>query len=156
MPEREHPIAELLRTDPRYKFEAYAFVFEALNYAHNNLGMGSARPSEASAEVEAERSEEEETNERHLTGPQLCEASRLYAQEQFGYMAKVVLRSWGINSTGDLGEIVFNLIRVGQMRKTKEDRREDFDNVFDFENDLLQDYRISLPTEKSSSDRPAS
>src|SRR4051812_5058048 len=123
MPEREHPIAELLRTDPRYKFEAYAFVFEALNYAHNNLGMGSARPSEATGEATSEgnveRSEEEETSERHLTGPQLCEASRLYAQEQFGYMAKVVLRSWGIQSTGDLGEIVFNLIRVGQMRKTK-------------------------------------
>ena len=32
--------------------------------------------------------------ERHLTGQQLCEAIRLFALNQFGYMAKVVLNNW--------------------------------------------------------------
>jgi len=33
-----HPIAELLRRDPRYHFNAYVFVFEALRHAQENMG----------------------------------------------------------------------------------------------------------------------
>jgi uncharacterized repeat protein (TIGR04138 family) len=60
-------------------------------------------------------------------------------------MAKTVLNSWGIHGTGDFGEIVFNLIRFGRMRKTKEDRREDFDDVYDFETAFEQQFKIGLP-----------
>jgi uncharacterized repeat protein (TIGR04138 family) len=60
-------------------------------------------------------------------------------------MAKCVLNSWGVHNTGDFGEIVFNLIRIGQMRKTKDDRREDFDDVFDFESGLTQSFQIKHP-----------
>ncbi len=60
-------------------------------------------------------------------------------------MAKCVLNSWGVNSTGDFGEIVFNLIGIGQMRKTSEDRREDFEDVFDFDTDLKQSFKITRP-----------
>ncbi len=49
----------------------------------------------------------------------MCEAIRLYALEQYGYMAKTVLNSWGVHNTGDFGEIVFNLIRIEQMKKTQ-------------------------------------
>ena len=48
-------------------------------------------------------------------------------------MAKVVLNNWGIRSTSDLGEIVYNLISVDLMRKSDTDRREDFDDVFNFD-----------------------
>ncbi len=34
-------IAKLLEEDRRYPLEAYIFVFEALHYAQNVLGMGS-------------------------------------------------------------------------------------------------------------------
>ena len=134
--------SELLRQDRRYKAEAYAFVFDALSYAHKVLGMGTVR---SSAEGEAAPSEEASEAERHLTGQQLCEAIRQYALEQYGYMAKCVLNSWGVYKTGDFGEIVFNLIRIGQMRKTKEDRREDFDDVFDFDAGLTQSFKIKRP-----------
>ncbi len=137
-----HPIAKLLKEDRRYKIDAYAFVFEALNYAHTQLGMGTDRP--AAVEEEAEEGTQREA-ERHLTGQQLCEAIRHYALEQYGYMAKCVLNSWGVTSTGDFGEIVFNLIGIGQMRKTPDDRREDFDDVFDFETGLRQSFKITLP-----------
>src|SRR6478736_1222858 len=130
-----HPIAKLLKDDRRYKIDAYAFVFEALNYAHTQLGLGVDKPGEAEEE-ESEEIAGKET-ERHLTGQQLCEAIRQYALEQYGYLAKSVLNSWGVHSTGDFGEIVFNLIRIEQMRKTSDDRREDFDDVFDFERDLV-------------------
>jgi uncharacterized repeat protein (TIGR04138 family) len=137
-----HPIAKLLEKDRRYKIDAYAFVFEALNYAHTKLGMGTERPSEVE---EGEPDEGSKESERHLTGQQLCEAIRQYALEQYGFMAQSVLNSWGVRNTGDSGEIVFNLIGIGQMRKTKEDNREDFENVFDFDKGLRQSFKITLP-----------
>jgi uncharacterized repeat protein (TIGR04138 family) len=137
-----HPIAKLVKEDRRYKLDAYAFVFDALHYAHNELGLGADRSVEA--EEEDEEADPREA-ERHLTGQQLCEAIRLYALEQYGYMAQCVLNSWGVRCTGDFGEIVFNLIEIGHMRKTRDDAREDFDNVFDFETGLRQSFKITLP-----------
>ena len=155
-----HPLAKLLDEDTRYAYEAYVFVFEALNYAHTKLEMGTPKPSESSKEeapeigtlapAESEEAEPQEAGEaeiraeQHLTGQQLCEAIRKYALEQYGYMAKCVLNNWGVHGTGDFGEIVFNLIRIGQMRKTPDDRREDFDDVFDFETDLTRNFKITL------------
>jgi len=139
-----HPIVKLLKEDRRYKIDAYAFVFEALNYAHTQLGMGTERPAEAEPEGEEEVEEgAARETERQLSGRQLCGAIRQYALEQYGFMAKCVLNSWGVNSTGDFGEIVFNLIDIGQMRKTSEDRREDFNDVFDFDTGLQQSFKIT-------------
>lgn len=127
MAESVHPLAELLRRDRRYHFDAYVFVFEALRFAQQKLGMGGAAAGEL---------DPEEEEEHHVTGQQLCEAIRRYAVEQYGLLAKSVLNNWGIRTTSDFGEIVFNLIDIGQMRKTDADRREDFDDVFDFEEGL--------------------
>ena len=56
--------------------------------------------------------------------------------QQYGMLSKNVLNEWGVRSTADFGEIVFNLIEIGQMKKTDSDRREDFENVFDFDTGL--------------------
>ncbi|MFZ5830643.1 MAG: Minf_1886 family protein [Planctomycetota bacterium] len=133
-----HPISELLRTDRRYKLDAYALVFEALNYAQSVLEMGQESPSEPAGEEK----EADSAVERHVSGQDLCEAIRQLAIEQYGYMAKTVLNSWGIHNTGDFGEIVFSLIRIGQMRKTASDRREDFENVYDFDSAFRDGFRI--------------
>ena len=124
-----HRLAAILAEDQRYAPAAYVFVFDALQYAQEVLGLG--------------KSPTGEPEERHVTGQELCQAIRLYALEQFGYMAKCVLNNWGIYQTGDFGEIVYNLIRHGQMKKTDADRREDFDDVFDFERDLEGSFKIS-------------
>lgn len=136
-----HPIVELLKKDSRYSFDAYVFVFESLNHAQNVMGMGEEIIAEETEEVE------DQAPERHVTGQQLCEAIRQFALEQFGYMAKDVLASWGIHETGDFGEIVFNLIEIGQMRKTPEDNREDFNKVYEFETAFRQEFKISPPEE---------
>jgi len=137
-------MADLLRQDRRYKLDAYIFVFEALNYAQNVLGLGCDCPSESTGLNDDE--EADEGPQRHVTGQQLCEAVRQYALEQYGYMAKTVLNSWGIHTTGDVGEIVFNLIRIGRMRKTKNDTREDFENVYDFDVAFAREFKFtSLP-----------
>jgi uncharacterized repeat protein (TIGR04138 family) len=100
--------------------------------------------AENAGQAETRVSEFEEC-ERHVTGQELCEAIRRYALEQYGYMAKTVLNSWGLRNTSDFGEIVFNLIRVGQMRKTPSDTRVDFDNIYDFDTALKQDFKITPP-----------
>ena len=115
---------ELLAEDTRYKLEAYQFIREALQFAQENLDR--IPPADPSADFP------EDEAGRHLTGQQLSEACRLYAVAQFGYLAQTVLASWGLHSTGDFGELVYNLIRIEQMRKSDSDRREDFDDVFDF------------------------
>lgn len=51
---------------------------------------------------------------------------------QYGPMAKFLLQEWGVFTCGDFGEIVFNMIRGGILRKTDEDRLEDFQEGYDF------------------------
>ncbi|NQT11731.1 MAG: hypothetical protein HQ582_03215 [Planctomycetes bacterium] len=131
-------LAELLEEDSRYHVAAYEFVFNALTYAQGVLHMGTETPSEPSGEDEGEPDEPQQ----HVSGQELCEAIRQYALHQFGYMAKTVLNSWGVRATGDFGEIVFNLIRFGRMRKTQHDRREDFEDVYDFEVAFEQEFKI--------------
>ena len=138
----EHTLADLLRRDRRYHRDAYFFVFEALRYAQEKLGLGQPLSHE-------EEQPDDEEEERHVSGQQLCEAIRGYAVEQYGILAKSVLNHWGVHSTGDFGEIVFSLIEIGQMKKTGTDRRSDFDNVFDFEEGLRDAF---LPMTSDSSE----
>ena len=133
----DHPIADLLDRDKRYHFDAYVFVFEALRHAQEQLGMGT--------ETVTEDMEEDDEPERHVTGQELCEAMRKYAHEQYGYLAKSVLNHWGMYSTSDFGEVVFNLIDIEQMRKTPNDCREDFNDVFDFDEGFQDSFEFRLP-----------
>ena len=144
MTEATHRLFQLLQEDPRFKLEAYQFVRESLSYAHDVLELGGASTSDAGS-PEAESPQAESQPERHLSGQQLCEAIRQYALEQYGYMAKVVLNSWGVHATSDFGDIVYNLIEIGLMKKSKSDRREDFNDVFDFDQAFQQQFQISEP-----------
>ena len=138
-----HPLAQLLNRDRRYRLDAYAFVEEALGYAHEALGMGRQKVSEESEEEEPPQPVGGKIQpERHLTGQELCEAIRQYAVEEFGYLAKSVLNSWGVHTTRDFGNIVFNLIEIGRMKKTRDDRLEDFDDVYDFDAAFRQSFHF--------------
>jgi uncharacterized repeat protein (TIGR04138 family) len=125
----------LLQSDPRFKFEAYQFVREALAYAHEQMLAASPppmKPSDAKSTQE-ERGASGGFTGHHITGQQLCEACRQYGLQQYGYLTGMVLASWGVRSTSDFGEIVYNLISIEQMRKSESDRREDFDDVYAFD-----------------------
>ena len=67
-----------------------------------------------------------------MAGPELLDGFRDLALETFGFLARSVLAEWGIESTDDVGEIVFGLIGEDLLQKTAEDRREDFHAVYDF------------------------
>jgi uncharacterized repeat protein (TIGR04138 family) len=134
-----HPkIAALVQRDPRYTYEAYEFVFAALAHAQKELGRAPA-PDGGEHRPAAGRS-------HHVTGAELLRGARDLALREFGLMARVVFRLWGIERTDDFGEIVFNLVEAGLMSKTDEDTRADFHNIFDLDQTLVHDYRIQVET----------
>ncbi|HKB35346.1 MAG TPA: Minf_1886 family protein [Gemmataceae bacterium] len=134
-------LEELVRRDPRYAYEAYEFVFAALAHTQKMLGRVPQEPAEEPAE---EPSEESAAVEHHVSGPELLDGIRDLALREFGLMARTVFRMWGIESTGDFGEIVFNLIEANLMSKTEGDSRADFVGVYDLDQALVHDYRIVL------------
>jgi uncharacterized repeat protein (TIGR04138 family) len=69
---------------------------------------------------------------RHVTGPELAWACRDFAQQQFGLLAPVVLRHWGITRTEDLGRIVYTLVAVGLLVTQPGDSESDFEGVYQF------------------------
>ena len=130
-----HDLAAVLARDPRFSIQAYAFVFEALEYTKGlkkrsqGRTRGRAKPPAA---------------HRHVSGRELCEGARRLALDHYGLMALTVLMLWGIRSTSDIGEIVYNLIASGDLEKTASDSRSDFNNVFDFEHALQRDFVLTL------------
>jgi uncharacterized repeat protein (TIGR04138 family) len=129
-----HPnISEIVRKDGRYAYEAYEFVYHALSFTQHRLGR-----------LAGERGEEEAA--AHVSGRELLFGIRDLALREFGLMARTVFRRWGINRTGDFGEIVFNLIDANLMKRRPEDSRDDFRDVYDLDRALVEGYSI-LPTE---------
>ncbi len=47
-----------------------------------------------------------------------------------------------------LGELVYNLIRIEQMRKSETDRREDFDDVYNFDNAFEPEFQLAAPEDE--------
>jgi len=118
----------LHRTKLLFHPQAYLFVSEALRVAQDELGRG----------LLAEDSEES----CHISGPELLNGVRVLGLKQFGMMAPVVFRFWGIHKTDDFGRLVFELIERGQMRKTDRDHLSDFFDVYDFETAFQANYKV--------------
>ncbi len=135
----------VLAKDPRYSIQAYAFVFESLEYAKAQKRAGTRRERERQRAAERRR-EAPETDEApfHVTGQELSLAARDLALRLYGMMARTVLAEWGLRSTSDLGEIVYNMIESGDLEKTETDSRADFDNVFDFATAFERDFVLVL------------
>lgn len=133
----------LLQRDPRFKFDAYQFVRESLAYAHEHMLNPVPQPDAPVGKAAMDqRKQHAGFTGHHITGQQLCEACRQYGLQQYGYLAGMVLASWGVRSTSDFGEIVYNLIAIEQMRKSESDRREDFDDVYSFDTAFLPQFDL--------------
>ena len=107
--QRNGAFEELMKRDPRYQPEAYEFVMDALAYTVRTVG-----------------------EKRHITGRELLVGVRDLALDCWGLMARHVLESWGIRSTDEFGEIVFNMVNAGLLSKTEQDDKTDFKNVYRF------------------------
>ena len=102
--------AEVADRDGRYTKEAFWFVRDGVHHAVRSR---------------AERS-------GHVTAHELLETLRILALERYGTKAREQLRSWGVTRCEDFGEIVFALIDNGVFGKRPEDRKENFENGYDF------------------------
>jgi uncharacterized repeat protein (TIGR04138 family) len=95
--------------DGKYKPEAYLFVIESLEFTMARLGRRG-----------------------HVSGRELLEGFATLAKREFGPTTRMVLESWGLMETRDVGEIVFRLVQAGLLGKTEEDSIDDFVDVYDF------------------------
>ena len=137
-PVRQKSLQQLVEDVGLYPPEAYEFIQKGLSFTVQRV-HGEIKEAEAAESKAAEVS-------RHISGQQLCEGLRDFALQQWGMLARTVLRRWNITSTLDFGRMVFALIEAGQMQKTDEDAVEDFKDVFEFKRAFETSYRI--PAEK--------
>lgn len=119
-------ITLIRKEDPRFDRLAYTFVRDGLEHAVKELKKRDAVRAKVS---------------RHVTGRELAEGLRDYALEQYGPLAKTVLNAWGVSETIHFGDIVYNLIEYNIFSKTESDRREDFEDVFAFEQAFEEPFR---------------
>ncbi len=104
----------------------------ALNFVQAGFGH-------ASKSALPDSSSQLSTDDRHLSGQQLCLGLLEFAIEQYGMMAPVVLQRWNVQRTDDFGRIVFTLIDLGVFRKSPNDSIDDFRSVYDFAEVFAQD-----------------
>ncbi len=103
--------------EPRFDERAYLFVLGALEFCQQRL-----------------------EERRHISGKELALACRDLALEKFGVMAGLVLEHWGVRSSADLGDVVFTLVDLGLLMSQPSDSREEFADVFDFDQAFAREY----------------
>ena len=96
--------------ESRFHEHAYLFVLAALEFHQTRL-----------------------PERRHIDGRELAQAVRDLALDRFGVTARLVLEHWGVQSTADLGDIVFTMVELGLLTSQPSDSRGDFDAVFSFD-----------------------
>lgn len=93
-----------------YAREAYGFVAGALSATVQSL------PPERLADGDR----------RHLSGGELVLGVIRMAREEFGVLAPMVFREWGVTSGEDIGRIVFQLVAANQLSAREQDTMADF------------------------------
>lgn len=130
-------VALICKEDPRFHRRAYQFVRQGLDHTVKEIKKADAERAKQSL---------------HVSGPELLEGLRAYALDQYGPMARTVLADWGVTRCGDFGEIVYNLIEYNVFSKTDKDRKEDFSEIYSFDEAFDKPFR---PTRRRLSMGPA-
>ncbi len=129
----EDVVNKIRALEERYHERAFLFVLAALEYAQHRL-----------------------PERRHISGEELAWACRDFALAQFGLMARTVLEYWHVETSRDLGRVVFTLVDVGLLAKQSADRLEDFDGVYEFAEAFDHSYRwagMSVSSQASAARR---
>ena len=124
-------ILQLCREDARYAYEAYEFVCEAVTFTQSRLGRGAAEEDDAE-------------EDHHVSGEELLRGTVELAIREFGMMAPVVFRQWGVKTTDDVGEMVFKLIGVQRLSKSDRDDPDDFHDLFDLHQALADGFALTI------------
>ncbi len=121
-------VEAILRDDKRYAAGAYVFVRMALDFT-----------------VKRACAKDASRKDKQVSTTELLEGIKDFALETFGPMAMPLFEEWGVRSCEDFGAIVFNLIEAEALRKSDEDKIEDFSNGYDFEEAFVKPF---LPKRK--------
>lgn len=121
-------LEQIAQQDGRFDVKALKFVFD---------GLGQTIQMIRDAEQEDDRP-------RHITGDELAEGIAKLAIERWGRLARMVFNHWGLQTTRDIGEIVYLMIEHKWMTAQESDHIEDFDNVYDFEQIFEKQYRFEI------------
>jgi uncharacterized repeat protein (TIGR04138 family) len=121
-------VSQICKEDTRFDRKAYDFVRLGLDHTVKELRKKDAARAEKS---------------RHVSGPELLEGLRVYALDQYGPLAKTVLDAWGVRHCTDFGDMVFNLIEYNVFSKTDNDRREDFADIYDFNDAFVKPFQAT-------------
>jgi len=113
---------EARRRDSRFAHEAYGFLCDVLEHTVKMLGR-------------------DEAESRHVSGPELLAGWRDLAMLEFGPMAGVVMREWGVRCSEDVGAMVFNFINIGYFGKNETDHIEDFSDGVNMEEALQKPFQ---------------
>lgn len=127
-------VSLICKEDTRFDRKAYDFVRLGLDHTVKELKKRDSARAEKS---------------RHVSGPELLQGLRAYALDQFGPLAKTVLDSWGVQTCRDFGDIVFNLIEYNVFSKTENDRREDFADIYTFEEAFVKPFQPARRARRS-------
>jgi uncharacterized repeat protein (TIGR04138 family) len=117
-------VHEARQRDPRYPAQAYAFLCQALEHTTKKLKSESGE------------------HDHHVTGQELLVGFRELALQEFGPLAFVVMREWGIQSSEDVGNMVYNFIAGGFFGRNESDRIEDFSDGVPLEEALKKPFEI--------------
>jgi len=120
----------ICKEDTRFDRKAYTFVRQALDHTVKELKRKNPGRTGKS---------------QHVTGAELLLGIRAHALDQFGPLTKTVLNTWGITRCADFGDIVFNLIEYNVFSKTDSDRREDFADLYDFDEAFVKPFAPAHP-----------
>ena len=130
----DQTVEQITQSDERYAPDAYYFLRDALDHTQS--------------QIKKEKTSGKQP--QHVSGEQLLKGIRDLALEQFGPMALTVMYDWGMLRCEDFGEIVFNMVNGGLMRKTDEDNLSDFDDVFDFKTEFETNFEIKVDKSRLS------
>ena len=102
-------VERIRESDGRFASDAYSFVMDSLEVTMRRIGQ-----------------------RRHVSAGELVDGLCTNARQRFGLFAYTVLSKWGLRTSDDVGEIVFQLIDAGILSRQESDRRTDFEGVANF------------------------
>ena len=119
----QEALDKIIKDDSRYDAEAYGFLRDALE-----------------ATLKRRKKARKETS-AHVGAAELLDGFRIHGLQEFGPMAITVLKYWGVHCSEDIGNMVFNLVRVGIFGKTDEDTMESFREGYNFMDAFVLPFR---------------
>lgn len=93
--------ADIIAKDKRYNARGYAFLMDVVHYLSG-------------------------ADDKHVSGEAVLDEFKERALDQYGPLAFTVLTEWGILTTSDIGEMMFNLVDASRVHKDENDSSDAF------------------------------